>query len=61
MIAYGSLLVMALLPIFIGAYRSVASHKDSKDKSVTLVTSVFGFILNIFKFILEGILGFFSL
>jgi len=33
MIAYGSLLVMALLPIFIGAYRSVASHKDSKDKS----------------------------
>lgn len=33
MIAYGSLLVMALLPIFVGAYRSVASHKDSKDKS----------------------------
>merc|ERR1719219_2390786 len=31
MIAYGSLLVMALLPIFIGAFRSVTSHKEQKE------------------------------
>lgn len=33
MIAYSSLLIMALFPIFIGSYRSVSSHKESKDKS----------------------------
>ena len=27
MVAYGSLVVMALLPIFIGSYRSVSSHR----------------------------------
>jgi len=31
MIAYGSLLVMALFPIFIGSYRSVTSHKEQKE------------------------------
>lgn len=31
MIAYGSLVVMALLPIFIGSYRSVTSHKEQKE------------------------------
>jgi len=31
MIAYGSLVFMALLPIFIGSYRSVTSHKEQKE------------------------------
>lgn len=32
-IAYGALVVMALLPIFFGSYRSVKAHKDSKDSN----------------------------
>ena len=28
---------MALFPIFIGSYRSVSSHKESKDKSVIVL------------------------
>lgn len=31
MIAYGSLVVMALLPIFIGSYRSVSSHRAQQE------------------------------
>jgi minor histocompatibility antigen H13 len=31
MIAYGSLVLMALFPIFVGAYRSVTSHKEQKE------------------------------
>jgi minor histocompatibility antigen H13 len=32
-LAYGSLLIMALLPIFFGAFRSVQSHKENKENS----------------------------
>lgn len=28
-VAYGSLVIMALLPIFFGSYRSVTHHKDN--------------------------------
>lgn len=31
-VAYGSLVIMALLPIFFGAYRSVKHHKEQKVK-----------------------------
>jgi minor histocompatibility antigen H13 len=34
MIAYGSLVLMALLPIFIGSYRSVKSHRDAQENLV---------------------------
>ena len=34
MIAYGSLVLMALFPIFVGAYRSVTSHKEQKENHV---------------------------
>ncbi|CAD5113619.1 DgyrCDS2782 [Dimorphilus gyrociliatus] len=30
-VAYGSLVIMALLPIFFGSYRSVRHHKEQKD------------------------------
>merc|ERR1719376_1708530 len=30
-IAYGSLVVMALIPIFLGSFRSVDSQKEQKD------------------------------
>lgn len=29
-VAYGSLLIMALVPIFIGAFRSVKYHREQK-------------------------------
>lgn len=29
-IAYGSLVIMAILPIFLGSYRSVKHHKEQK-------------------------------
>jgi minor histocompatibility antigen H13 len=29
-VAYGSLVIMALLPIFFGAFRSVKHHKEQK-------------------------------
>ena len=32
-LAYGSLLIMALLPIFFGSFRSIQSHKDNKETS----------------------------
>ena len=35
MIAYGSLVLMALFPIFVGAYRSVTSHKEQKENHVS--------------------------
>ena len=31
MVAYGSLVVMALIPIFLGSYRSVKSQQEQKD------------------------------
>lgn len=31
--AYGSLVVMALIPIFFGAYRSVQSHQDQRENA----------------------------
>merc|ERR1719374_483885 len=31
MIAYGSLVIMALIPIFLGSFRSVDSQKEHKD------------------------------
>jgi len=32
-IAYSSLLIMALIPIFVGAFRSVKSHKEQRENS----------------------------
>ena len=32
-VAYGSLVVMALVPIFMGAFRSVKSHKEQKEEA----------------------------
>jgi minor histocompatibility antigen H13 len=34
-VAYGSLVVMALLPIFFGAFRSVKHHKEQKVRRGT--------------------------
>ena len=36
-VAYGSLLVMALLPIFFGSFRSVRYHKEQKVKVSTFL------------------------
>lgn len=33
-VAYGSLVVMALLPIFFGAFRSVRFHKEQKVATI---------------------------
>ncbi len=40
-IAYGSLLVMALLPIFFGSYRSVKYHADQKVSTLLTICFVF--------------------
>jgi len=32
-VAYGSLVIMALIPIFFGAFRSVKSHREQSDES----------------------------
>ncbi|KAJ8940128.1 hypothetical protein NQ314_010837 [Rhamnusium bicolor] len=34
-VAYGSLVIMALLPIFFGSYRSVIYHKEKKPEKMT--------------------------
>lgn len=34
-VAYGSLVIMALLPIFFGSYRSVVYHKENKPERMT--------------------------
>ena len=34
-LAYSSLVIMALLPIFFGAFRSVKSQKEAQDNSIT--------------------------
>ncbi|CAH1365624.1 hypothetical protein MTP99_001881 [Tenebrio molitor] len=34
-VAYGSIVIMALLPIFFGAYRSVNYHKENKPEKMT--------------------------
>jgi minor histocompatibility antigen H13 len=34
-VAYGSIVIMALLPIFFGAYRSVNYHKENVRQPVT--------------------------
>ncbi|KAK5648795.1 hypothetical protein RI129_003687 [Pyrocoelia pectoralis] len=34
-VAYGSLIIMALLPIFFGSYRSVSFHKEQKRETMT--------------------------
>ncbi|XP_023017914.2 signal peptide peptidase [Leptinotarsa decemlineata] len=34
-VAYGSLVIMALLPIFFGSYRSVVYHKENKPEKMT--------------------------
>ena len=34
MVAYGSLVIMALIPIFLGSFRSVDSQKEQKDNHV---------------------------
>ena len=33
-IAYGSLFIMAIVPIFIGSYRSVTFHKEQKVRNI---------------------------
>ena len=35
MVAYGSLVIMALIPIFLGSYRSVESQKEQKENQVS--------------------------
>ena len=35
MVAYGSLVIMALIPIFLGSFRSVDSQKEQKDNHVS--------------------------
>lgn len=41
-VAYGSLVIMALLPIFLGSYRSVKHHKEKLTSSnVNIYSSIF--------------------
>ena len=35
MVAYGSLVIMALIPIFLGSFRSVQSQKEQKENHVS--------------------------
>ena len=35
MVAYGSLVIMALIPIFLGSFRSVESQKEQKENHVS--------------------------
>lgn len=35
-VAYGSLVIMAILPIFFGSYRSVIYHKEKKPEKMTM-------------------------
>ena len=35
MVAYGSLVIMALIPIFLGSYRSVDSQREQKENHVS--------------------------
>lgn len=39
-IAYGSLIIMAILPIFFGSYRAVKHHKEQQVSSTRVVTYV---------------------
>ena len=34
MVAYGSLVIMSLIPIFLGSFRSVESQKEQKENHV---------------------------
>ena len=34
MVAYGSLVIMALIPIFLGSFRSVDSQREQKENHV---------------------------
>lgn len=45
-VAYGSLVIMALLPIFFGSYRSVKHHKEKfkKNNVTVLISLIVGFI-----------------
>lgn len=43
-VAYGSLVVMAMLPIFFGSYRSVIYHKEKVKTLLYFYFTVFGFI-----------------
>ena len=36
MVAYGSLVIMALIPIFLGSFRSVDSQREQKENHVGL-------------------------
>ena len=35
MVAYGSLVIMALIPIFLGSFRSIESQKEQKENHVS--------------------------
>ena len=35
MVAYGSLVIMALIPIYLGSFRSVESQKEQKENQVS--------------------------
>ena len=40
MVAYGSLVIMALIPIFLGSFRSVDSQKEQKDNHVRIINII---------------------
>ena len=35
MVAYGSLVIMALIPILLGSFRSIESQKEQKENHVS--------------------------
>lgn len=47
--AYGSLVVMALLPIFFGSYRSVHHHKENVKKHFWVILNHFVMYFLIFR------------
>lgn len=46
-IAYGSLVIMALLPIFFGAFRSVKHHKEQKDNYKVSFYMTYGNVVDV--------------
>lgn len=39
-VAYGSLVIMALIPIFFGSFRSVKHHKEQKVRGQNLIYDI---------------------
>ena len=40
MVAYGSLVIMALFPIFVGSYRSIIAQQKQKETQVSFVIHI---------------------